>query len=147
MRSNSAPPIYFLICTAIIFPIYFLLPQYAKIAAPYNWLGLLFVGTGLYLNLSADRIMKKHGTPHKFEKSVYVIEEGVFKLSRNPMYLGMTVIILGFALISKNVVALISPLIFFFLMNMVFIPYEEAKMTRELGENYLKYREKVRRWI
>ena len=147
MKVKNKPPIHFFICIAIILSIYFFLPHYSAITPPYNWFGILFLCLGAYLNIGAERIMKQHGTPHKFEKSVRVVQEGVFTISRNPMYLGMTLILIGFALISKNVATFISPLGFFLSMNILFIPYEERKMTQELGEDYVHYKQKVRRWL
>ena len=147
MKFKNIPPLYFFIGILIIIFIYVFLPYFPKIAYPYNWIGIVFICLGAYLNISADKIMKKYNTSHKFEKSVYVVQEGVFQISRNPMYLGMTFILAGLALISKNIAALISPFIFFLVMSLIFIPSEERKMTRELGEEYLKYKQKVRCWI
>lgn len=144
---KNIPPTYFFTGIIAITLIYFLLPQYKTITFPYNLFGILLLFIGVFVNVNAKRLMKKYNTSHRFEKSIYLVEEGIFKFSRNPMYLGLSLILMGFAFISKNIMTFISPVIFFFLMNRIFIPYEEKKMYLELGKEYLKYKEKVRRWI
>ena len=144
---KNIPPTYFFTGIITITLIYFLLPQYKIITFPHNLFGILLLFIGVFVNMNAEGLMKKYNTSHKFEKTIYLVHKGIFKCSRNPMYLGMTLILTGFAFVSKNIMAFISPVIFFFLMNRIFIPYEEKKMHLELGKEYLKYKEKVRRWI
>ena len=147
MKIRNIPPAYFFTGIIAVAVICFLLPQYEIIVFPYNLSGVLLILIGGFLNMNAEKLMKKYDTPHKFEKSTRVVQEGVFKFSRNPMYLGMTLILLGLAAMSQNIVTFVSPVAFFVLMNRIFIPYEEKKIHDELGEEFLRYKKKVRRWI
>ena len=83
----------------------------------------------------------------KIEKSSHLIKEGVFSKTRNPMYVGMFILILGFSIFSTNIIALLFPFTFLLLVNLIFIRKEEQLMSDTFGEEYLKYKKTVRRWI
>jgi protein-S-isoprenylcysteine O-methyltransferase Ste14 len=74
-------------------------------------------------------------------------EEGPFKLTRNPMYLGFTVLYLGIALVANA----FWPLVFLpeaiALTYLFAIRLEEAYLTREFGDAYREYCSRVRRWL
>lgn len=76
-----------------------------------------------------------------------LVTGGVFALTRNPMYLGMSFICLAAALWFGRWPMLAAPLAFFAVANWVFIPFEEAKMRRQFGEAFDAYTKRVRRWI
>ena len=63
------------------------------------------------------------------------------------MYLGGVLILAGMALTTGNLAAFISPLLFFLVMHLMFIPYEEEKMESTFGDDYLKYKASVRKWL
>jgi protein-S-isoprenylcysteine O-methyltransferase Ste14 len=76
-----------------------------------------------------------------------LVTSGIFGLTRNPMYLAMTVFALGGALWFGRVTMLLAPVLMFAVANWVFIPFEEAKMRRQFGEAFDAYTKRVRRWI
>lgn len=76
-----------------------------------------------------------------------MIAEGTYKFTRNPMYLGVTMALLGSSIYFGNFLSFLSPLIFFTAMNFIYIPFEEQLMEKVFGKNYAEYKEKVRRWI
>jgi len=92
-------------------------------------------------------LMTNRGTTHRFEASARLIEDDVFARSRNPMYLGMIVMLLGTAMAVHNFAAFAAPLYFFVVIDRVFAPYEEGKMEKEIGPSYLTYKARVRRWL
>ncbi len=63
------------------------------------------------------------------------------------MYLGGVIFLGGLSITVGNILSLIIPLIFFVIMDWMFISYEEEKMEVEIGKDYLDYMKKVRRWI
>ena len=76
----------------------FFLPVYQLVPDPWNAAGIIPLALGMALNISADRALKKNGTTVKpFEVSTTLITSGVFRYSRNPMYLGMVMILTGVA--------------------------------------------------
>ncbi len=76
-----------------------------------------------------------------------LVDRGPFRVTRNPMYAGMTAILTGCALWLGSLPALFAPLAFFALMNVVFIPFEERRLVEIFGRQYADYRSRVRRWL
>ncbi len=76
-----------------------------------------------------------------------LVSGGIFGITRNPMYLAMTLFAVGGALWFGRPVMLLAPVLMFAVANWVFIPFEEAKMRRRFGEQFDTYCKRVRRWI
>jgi protein-S-isoprenylcysteine O-methyltransferase Ste14 len=76
-----------------------------------------------------------------------LVTNGLYALTRNPMYLSMTVFCFGGALWLGRPIMLLAPALMFAVANWVFIPFEEAKMRRQFGETFDAYCKRVRRWI
>jgi protein-S-isoprenylcysteine O-methyltransferase Ste14 len=76
-----------------------------------------------------------------------LVTNGIFAITRNPMYLAMTVFCIGGALWFGLIPMLLASLIMFAIANWVFIPFEEAKMRRQFGEAFDAYTKRVRRWL
>jgi protein-S-isoprenylcysteine O-methyltransferase Ste14 len=72
---------------------------------------------------------------------------GVYRISRNPMYLGLLLIYAGIALLRWQLWPLLLIFIPFFVVDRIYIPAEEQKMFEAFGEPYVRYRERVRRWV
>lgn len=152
MRKNnnkiiSIPPTYFYICFLINIVTLFIPNLEKVIIFPINLFGILIIVLGIYLIMSPHYLFKKHDTPEKFEKTSSVVRDGLYKYSRNPMYLGMVIFFLGLSVLIGNVVGFITPIFIFAIFNFMFIPYEEEKMKMEMGKEYLGYKNKVRRWL
>jgi protein-S-isoprenylcysteine O-methyltransferase Ste14 len=111
------------------------------------WAGGLIFAAGTWLMMQTWRLMKRRGTTHQFDTTARLIEDDVFRWSRNPMYLGMTLMLAGAALALRNLAALAAPLYFFITIDRVFVPFEERKLEKEIGAAYLTYKTKVRRWF
>jgi len=127
--------------------LYLFLRRFNLLLFPYNLIGLVVAVLGLVLMGQARKLFKKHKTPLKLDRSSYLITEGVFSKSRNPIYLGMTVLILGLSIFSTNIIALVVPLAFFELVKWKYVIKEEQIMYDTFGKEYLNYKKTVRRWI
>ena len=91
---KALPPTYFLGAIVLAVTMHFLLPLRQLLAFPWRLTGLAPLVIGILLNLLADHTFKKHETTVKpFEKSSSLVTGGVFGISRNPMYLGMTLVL------------------------------------------------------
>jgi len=141
------PPTYFYAVIVFIVGVYFLLPQLNYIAWPYNLLGLVILALGFYLVIRSWLNFKEHGTPEDFSESKALVTDGLYKYSRNPMYLGMVLILLGMAISLKNMLGFIAPVGFFLIIHFMFIPYEEGKNEKTFGPVFLDYKKRVRKWI
>ncbi len=81
------------------------------------------------------------------EKNDALITNGVYAITRNPMYLGVATLSLGVALWFGRPLMFVAPLCVFAITNFVLIPFEEAKMSRQFGDAFDAYAKRVRRWI
>ncbi len=75
-----------------------------------------------------------------------LVSEGVFKISRNPIFLGMRINLLGLFLILPNAVTL-TVLVLGDTLMQIQVRLEEEYLTRTHGQNYEQYRRQTRRWI
>ena len=76
-----------------------------------------------------------------------MVTSGIYRLTRNPMYLGFLLVLVGWAVFLSNVPALFGTLIFVLYMNRFQIRPEEEAMLSMFGEQYQVYRAEVRRWL
>ena len=83
-------------------------------------------------------------TPHR---SVAVVSTGVYRLTRNPMYLGLALILLGLAVYLASPWALLGPLVFAAYITRFQIVPEERALQARFGAAYTAYRARVRRWL
>ena len=148
MKIKNIPPTYLFISIVIIVIIYFLFPSYKLIKYPFNLIGIIFIISGGMLSGKSAKKLKKHNAPINLEdKSTTVVQDGFFKYSRNPMYLGMMLLLVGLSILSKNILSFIAPVFCYLIVNFKFISAEEIKMEEALGKEYLDYKSKVRKWI
>lgn len=85
--------------------------------------------------------------PRAPERSSSLVTSGVYRVTRNPMYLGFALALTGWAVWLGNAVALIGPAAFVLWMNRIQIPFEEAAMESRFGAAFDAYRRRTRRWI
>ena len=147
MKKLYIPPTLIAYCAILMLVCFVFLPQYNMIKFPFNLIGLLIAFLGFYLMGKVRDMFKKYETTLKIETSRHLIDEGVFSKSRNPMYLGMFFLIIGFSLFSTNVISLLLPFAFLMAVRLIFVPKEEKLMLEQFGNNYLEYKKKVRMWI
>jgi protein-S-isoprenylcysteine O-methyltransferase Ste14 len=103
---------------------------------------------GILLNLLADRDLKKHKTTVKpFERSKGLATEGVFNITRNPMYLGMVLILLGLAILLGSATPFAVVPILGVVFQCFFIHPEERMLEETFGKRFRQYKGRVRRWI
>ncbi len=147
MKSKLLPPAYLLIFIVLTIAVHFI-PAKRIIYPPYTYLGGLLIVIGSYLNVWADRIFKNNRTTIKpFEDPTSLQTKGPFKISRHPVYLGMTMLLFGISVLLGTIWTFIPPIIFAVIMDRVFIRFEEKNMEKVFASKYLAYKKKVRRWI
>lgn len=103
-------------------------------------LAILF-GAMLQFRLNNTQLMPNSPTNNA------LVTGGIFGITRNPMYLAMTLFCLGGALWLGRPIMLLAPVLMFAVANWVFIPFEEAKMRRQFPETFDAYCKRVRRWL
>lgn len=110
--------------------------------------GIVGASVGLLLGIAALGLFRRKGTkPEPWKPSSALVTTGVYRFTRNPMYLGMLFLYAGVALMAGGPLT-IGPLALVFLtLNFYVIGREEAYLERRFGEAYAEYRERVRRWL
>jgi protein-S-isoprenylcysteine O-methyltransferase Ste14 len=85
--------------------------------------------------------------PHKIDRGDVLVTTGVFRWTRNPMYLGLTLLLCGYAFYLARPLCLLGPIAFVpFITRFQIIP-EERAMLAKFGERYADYCARTRRWI
>jgi protein-S-isoprenylcysteine O-methyltransferase Ste14 len=79
--------------------------------------------------------------------SSQLVTWGSYRVSRNPMYVGLIIAYLGEAMILRQIWPVVVLPVVLAYVNWVVIPVEEFKLEEAFGEAYTRYRERVRRWV
>ena len=109
---------------------------------------LILLGFGVLI--LAARSFKEHSTtinPIKIETASSLVVSGIFNYSRNPMYLGMALILIGLSLKFNPIGGLIFTALFIVFITNFQIKPEEKAMQKIFGEEFINYKNKVRRWL
>lgn len=85
--------------------------------------------------------------PTKPESSSSLVQDGIYQYTRNPMYLGMAIFLIGFGIFLNSVYAIILVLAFIGYMTLFQIKPEEAALKKVFGKEFQKYQEQTRRWL
>ena len=85
--------------------------------------------------------------PFAPERTVNIVSSGIYRLSRNPMYLGMACILTGWAVWLWQVQAVLGVVLFVAWITRFQIIPEERVLTQKFGTEYRQYRQQVRRWV
>ncbi len=119
----------------------------APIAIP---LSVIITGLGLIpIVIALWQFRREHTTvnPYRPQHSTAMVIYGIFKWSRNPMYLGMALLILAAVVYLANPLSMIALAGFVINMNQTQIRIEEAALSAKFGDEFEQYCTKVRRWI
>ncbi len=142
------PPFWLVIGLGLAFLLNRHLPLWSL---PWPWLGLvgrLLVVAGLLMILwPVSQFIAARTGLVPFTEAKTLVTGGLYRLSRNPMYLGMAFVLLGGGLIAGSLGALLPLPLFLFIIQKRFIEGEERFLEAAFGDDYLAYRQRVRRWI
>src|SRR5215218_9341516 len=134
------------IITAVVLHYFF--PIMTVIPFPYNLLGLLIVGLGVYLAFQSVRLLISHNTTVEAGGNPSsLVTRCPYKYSRNPIYLGFLLITVGTAVVLSSLTSFVAPVIFYLVVNTVVIPFEEKRLQEIFGVDYEEYKKMVRRWM
>ena len=117
-------------------------PKYAAVA--------ILVVAGVVcdvLGILAFRTSRTTINPLRPERATSIVTGGVYRISRNPMYLGMALLLLAWAVSLSALLALAGPVIYVLYITRFQIVPEERVLEAIFGEQYLNYATRVRRWL
>ncbi len=123
-------------------------PLFRVLPAAVACLGAALVALGVLMVLiSAGLFRLRKTTVNPFGEPAVMVQDGFYRFSRNPMYLGMLLVLTGVGLWLGNVLALLLAPVFVVIMTRWYILREEQLLEARFGDVYRAYRSRVRRWI
>ena len=142
------PPLLFVSTFLVAFLLRFLLPTPLLPASTALLVGLVPLLAGILLLLLAFRQMIRNKTTiNPSGATTTIVGDGLYAYTRNPMYLALTLIYAGGCSIANAWWGLLLLIPLLMLVQKGIIEREEAYLTRKFGEEYLRYKGRVRRWL
>jgi protein-S-isoprenylcysteine O-methyltransferase Ste14 len=142
------PPKLVLILLAAMVGLYFLLPGPVILAFPYSLAGAAIATLGALITLSGARLFGRVGTNIRtFNEPGVLVTSGLFRWSRNPIYLGFVLFLLGTAILLGTATPFLAPLLFAIVADRWYVAFEERAMRKKFGADYEAYMRRTRRWI
>ncbi len=142
------PPIVFLLFMLIAYAVSYLLT--IQISNTFNllYIGSFFVALGLSVILIAFYSFKRAQTNiEPWKPTTKIISSGIFAYSRNPIYVALCVITIGIGMILNNLWVALSFIPSIVVIFFMAIKKEELYLENKFGQDYMSYKEKVRRWF
>ena len=144
----ALPPLIYGAAFALGLSIHLLFPIQLLPRNPALWLGTLLIPVSVAIVASAIRVMDRANTTHDVRKpSTATVTDGAFRFTRNPMYLSMTLLYLGIASMMNSLWMLLIAVPLVVVIHRGVIKREERYLESKFGEEYLKYKARVRCWI
>jgi protein-S-isoprenylcysteine O-methyltransferase Ste14 len=115
-----------------------------------SWGAAILILTGVIisgLGVASFRRARTTVNPMKPGSASVLVDRGIYRLTRNPMYLGFLVVLLGWAVFQSNLVAFLLLPAFVFYMNRFQIEPEEKALVALFGQSFVAYKTRVRRWL
>jgi protein-S-isoprenylcysteine O-methyltransferase Ste14 len=150
MRVHVPPPIWMVLAAFVMWALDRWVPLAQWITPPWNRLGAVAAAVGIAIAIAAFVRFRQAGTtvkPTDPSKTSHLVTDGVFRISRNPMYLGLLLLLIGWAIWLGSASPWFVPPLFVILLTVVQIIREERALAQRFGEQYALYRRDVNRWI
>lgn len=151
MRSWPVPPpLWMLIFAAAMWASDHYVPLLTLIPDPWRWLGWCVMALAPLAPIAAFmQFRQAHTTvnPRQPETASMLVTSGVYAWTRNPMYLGLALLLLGWAIRLGTLGPFVGPLLFVPLIQYVQIRPEEHALRMRFGQDYDRYCRRVNRWL
>ncbi len=148
MKWKLLPPTYFLFSITVMVLLDLFIPWVRFIPGRWNFTGIIFLTAGVLINIAADNAFRLSGTTIKpFEESSSLVTKGLYRFTRNPMYLGFALILTGAALLMGSLTPFFIIPLFIILIEKRFVVREEQMLAMKFGTSWQKYASRTNRWI
>ena len=118
---------------------------------PYSRIiAITFMVIGFSVSVIGVLSFQRAGTtidPMKPQKASSLVSSGIYRFSRNPMYLGMLLVLIGWSVYLSNIASLLLVPLFVLWMNRFQIAPEERALASLFGPDFESYKQEVRRWV
>ncbi|MCC6548114.1 isoprenylcysteine carboxylmethyltransferase family protein [Candidatus Sumerlaeota bacterium] len=108
---------------------------------------LLGVGAATFAWCAWEFARRGRGTPGPHDPPRKLVVSGLYRVTRNPMYIGVMAVLLGEALLFPGATRLAYAIIVFTAFHLFVITFEEPVLKRRFGKPYLRYKQRVGRWL
>lgn len=147
-KRKIIPPAYLMMTLALMWLMNRYAPAYQYIHPPAAYSGIIPVFIGIIIAAISAGMFKHAKTGIKpFDEATTLVTTGFYRYTRNPMYLGMFLMLLGVALLMGSVGAILPVPLFILVIRNQFVLGEERFMEAAFGQSYLDYKSAVRRWL
>lgn len=148
LREIDIPPLWLAIFIAMAWALDRLVPY---LATGWSWLaplgyGLVTVGLGA-MGLALIEFLRNNTTFIPRRVPTAFLQHGIYRISRNPIYLGDALVLAGLILVWDVLPALVLVLLFMVLITRRYIEGEEAGLEAKFGDRFLDWKKQVRRWL
>ena len=150
MRPPIPPPILMVLAAILMWALDHWTPLVQWIGTPFNRFGGVVAAVGAAIAVAAFVRFRQVGTtvdPTDPSKASHLVTDGVFRISRNPMYLGLLLLLIGWAIWLGSPSPWLVPPLFVIVLTVVQIIPEERALHQRFGETYVSYQRSVSRWI
>ena len=144
------PPVIALACAGLAWALAHYTPEFAYPLPVRLPLAALLVLAGFALDISGILVFRNAKTtvnPLSPDKSTSIVQGGPYKFTRNPMYVGMAILLLAYCVYLASPVSAIAVVAFVAYITRFQIIPEERLLLRKFGETYASYTRSVRRWL
>ena len=147
-KRKIIPPVYLLFSLVMMWLLQRYFPVYQYMEPPKAYSGIIPVLFGISMAAISAGMFKRAGTGiEPFDEATILITAGFYRFTRNPMYLGMFLMLLGVAFLMGGIGALLPVPIFMLVIRNNFVLGEERFLEAAFGQQYLTYKSAVRRWV
>jgi protein-S-isoprenylcysteine O-methyltransferase Ste14 len=142
------PPGWMLVALLASAALHHWLPLAQVLQPPVSRFGVVLLAGGVVLAVSGVSAFRRVRTPViPFERSTTLVTSGVYRFTRNPMYLGLSLVVAGTAVVLGSIGAFVPLPLFVWIIESGYIRAEERFLAEIFGNDYLHYTHAVRRWL
>ena len=147
-RPLAIPPAYLLLAIIVMLVLHWQWPVMELVPRSGRWVGLAIIAASILFSTSAIVLLRRHKTTVRpGAESTFLVTGGPFRISRNPVYLGMAFTLVGLAIALGSLTPWLVIPFFIIIIATLVIPMEERMLHERFGTAFDTYRQRVRCWI
>lgn len=150
LKLKIPPPIYMFLFVGVMWVVGNQIESARITHEPWNKLSFVILILSFMPASGAFRLFSRYQTtpdPRHPEKASKLVTSGIYRFTRNPMYLGLFLILVAWAVFLGNLLVMFFPFLFIWVLTELQIKPEEAALQKKFGQEYVYYKQSVRRWL
>ncbi len=150
LEAKIPPPLVVALVAAVMWGFSLVLPSLDLPTAVRRYVAIALALVGIGFNVAgviSFHCAKTTVNPMKPETTSTLVSSGIYKVTRNPMYVGLLVVLVAWAVFLSSAWALLWPVFFYIYISRLQIVPEERALDALFGSEYAVYKSKVRRWL